>query len=170
MARSVTTSWKLGDGASIPQCPAVDVPEALQEGHLRALLLQDSALWQEGFPQAWESLNRLEFLVLQDNLLGPAARWAHVVLPTAGFGQQDANMINQVVRLLALHQAWTVMGKVCTTGTASAASWLPTGPPFPKAWIPFNRNGRGSFSTAPWPMGTRPLAKKQRLANLLVKA
>ncbi|ROQ89838.1 FAD-dependent oxidoreductase [Desulfosoma caldarium] len=169
-AEAVARLRELWDGASIPQCPALDVPEALQEGHFRALLLQDSALWQEGLPQVWESLSRLDFLVLQDNLLGPAAQWAHVVLPTAAFGEQEGIMINQEGRLLALHQALGRNGESLPDWDGISRLMAADGAAFPKSLDSVYQEWARLFfdgAVADW---NKAAAEKQRLANLLAKA
>ena len=93
---------------SLPESQGLDLAAALQaarESRLKAILvIGDSPNFSNGrLGDALAGLGNLEFLVVHDTFLGPAAELAHVVLPRATFAEKDGtytNLERRVQRLM----------------------------------------------------------------------
>ncbi len=103
---------RFGQGwdAQLPEQPGLGVAAALQaarEGSVKAMfLLGDSVSSATGdLDMGYEALERLEFLVVQDTFLGPAAQRAHVVLPATTFAEEDGTYTNLERRVQLLKKA-----------------------------------------------------------------
>ncbi|MDO8749836.1 MAG: molybdopterin-dependent oxidoreductase [Dehalococcoidia bacterium] len=99
-------SW----GSQLSEQPGLGIAAALHaasEGSVNAmLLLGDSVSTTLGdLDQGYEALERLEFLVVQDTFLGPAAQRAHVVLPATTFAEEDGTYTNLERRVQLLKKA-----------------------------------------------------------------
>ncbi len=99
-----------GWGAQLPQQPGLGVGAALQAargGSVKAMLfLGDIASTEIGDgEQGYEALERLEFLVVQDAFLGPAAQRAHVLLPATTFADDDGTYTSVERRVQILKKA-----------------------------------------------------------------
>ncbi len=160
----------LWDDAPLPQGPGIGVMEALQKGQIRALFLQDSALLEEALAQDLEALSRLEFLVVQENILGPATAWAHVVLPTAAFGEQEGIMINQEGRVLALQKALGRHGESLPDWDGISRLMAADGAPFPKTLDAVYQEWAKLFLGGVVSDWHAAAVKKKRLADLLAGA
>lgn len=103
------------DAWGAPKMPASPstAPFAALDGQLvKGLLLQNAAALLRAEPDAWrERLAQLECLVVLEQVPGPALDIAHVVLPTAAFGEQDGFVVNQERRVLRLQQAFKPCGE-----------------------------------------------------------
>lgn len=169
-ASAVARVRELWDDAPIPSASPEGVLEVVRAGRLRALYLQDSALLEAFSPQDWEeSIRRLEFLVIQENIFGPAAQWAHVHLPAAAFGEQDGIVVNQEGRLLTLQKALGQHGESVPDWEGISRLMAADGAPFPKnlnavyqEWAKLFFDG----AVAHWDRAAR---EKKRLTDLLAK-
>lgn len=162
-----TVVGQLWENAEIPEAPAGGVMEAVRSGRIRALYLQESVLLEETSAQDLEALSRVEFLVLQENILGPAAQWAHVVLPTAAFGEQQGIIVNQEGRFLALGKGLAQHGESLPDWDVISRLMAADGAPFPKTLDAVYQEWAQLFfggAVARWDLVA---AEKKRLADVL---
>jgi predicted molibdopterin-dependent oxidoreductase YjgC len=158
---------ELWDGVELPAPPETGVLEAVSAGRIRALYLQDSALLEEASKEALESLGRLEFLVLQENVLGPAASWAQVVLPTAAFGEQSGIIVNQEGRLLTLAKGLAQQGESLPDWDVLCRLMAADGAPFPQTLEAVYQEWAALFFAGAVAAWDRAAAEKKRLTEIL---
>ncbi|MCU0571425.1 MAG: FAD-dependent oxidoreductase [Syntrophobacteraceae bacterium] len=90
----------------------VAVEELLEAGLIRGLFVQEAHLLWEKDPGKWKDLlGRVELLAVADCSPGPALDLAHVVLPMAGFGEQQGTVINQEGTILDLRRVFEPQGE-----------------------------------------------------------
>uniref|UniRef100_A0A832A0G7 FAD-dependent oxidoreductase n=1 Tax=Desulfacinum infernum TaxID=35837 RepID=A0A832A0G7_9BACT len=166
-APGVARIRELWDGTELPAPPETGGLEAVSAGRIRALYLQDSALLEEASKEALESLGRLEFLVLQENVLGPAASWAQVVLPTAAFGEQSGIIVNQEGRLLTLAKGLAQQGESFPDWDVLCRLMAADGAPFPQTLEAVYQEWAALFFAGAVPAWDRAAAEKKRLAEIL---
>ena len=85
---------------------------AAKEGRMKAmLLLGDSYSYENGeLAEGYDALEGVEFLVVCDSFLSPAAQRAHVVLPAATFAEEDGTYTNLERRVQLSSKAITPRG------------------------------------------------------------
>ncbi len=106
---ALESAWE----CALPVAPGMDTASALEaaaDGRLRAMLLVgDTADLENGAygdgAKALEALEALEFLVVADAFMGPAAQRASVVLPRAAFAEKDGTFTNLERRIQRLKPA-----------------------------------------------------------------
>ncbi len=158
---------ELWDGVVFPESPGKDVLDAVRAGQIRALYLQESALLGEVSAQSLEPLSRLDFLVLQENLLGPASQWAQVVLPTAAFGEQAGIIVNQEGRLLMLQRALGRAGESLPDWDVLCRLMAADGAPFPKTLDAVYQEWAKLFFGGAVDGWDQAAVQKKRLADIL---
>lgn len=158
---------ELWDGAALPDSLGKGVLEAVQEGRIRALYLQESVLLEGAAAQSLDALGRLDFLVLQENILGPASQWAHVVLPTAAFGEQSGIIVNQEGRLLTLEKGLARQGESLPDWDVLCRLMAADGAPFPKTLAAVYQEWAKLFFGGAMEAWDQAAADKRRLADLL---
>ncbi len=104
--RSLEEAW----GCRIAREPGAGLQQVFEDarsGLVRAMFLVGDApdLDNRDSGYALESLKSLEFLVVQDTFLGPAAEQAHVVLPRATFAEKAGSFTNLERRIQTLRPA-----------------------------------------------------------------
>jgi NADH-quinone oxidoreductase subunit G len=92
-----------------PGMGAADILAAAGSGKVRALYLAGSDPLQRN-PAAQDALKALEFLVVQDMFLTPAAELADVVLPAAAPAERDGSYTNVERRVQRSRQATALKG------------------------------------------------------------
>lgn len=97
-------------GVEPPVHAGLTIPEMLEaatEGRLRALWIQGEDLAQSDPNEAHvlQALERLDLLVVQELFLTETARRAHLVLPAAGFLEQDGTFTNGERRIQRVRAA-----------------------------------------------------------------
>ncbi|SMC18835.1 formate dehydrogenase major subunit [Desulfacinum hydrothermale DSM 13146] len=122
--------WEAGD---LPARPSVGTMEALAQGRLKGLFVQESRHLAASGSPAMEALQGVEFLVAQENVAGPALEWADVVLPLAAFGEQRGSIVNQEGRFLELAAALEAGGESLPDWEALARIMAADGTPFPQS-------------------------------------
>ncbi|MDD5038822.1 MAG: molybdopterin-dependent oxidoreductase, partial [Dehalococcoidales bacterium] len=92
---------------SSPGLTLVEMFEAAGQGQLKAAYLigENPALSQPDIQQAINSLDKLEFLVVQDIFLSETARKADVVLPACSFAEKDGTFTNTERRVQRVRKA-----------------------------------------------------------------
>ena len=103
---ALESAWE----CALPAAPGMDTASALEaagDGRLRAMLLVgDSADLENGaHGDGAKALEALEFLVVADAFMGPAAQRASVVLPRAAFAEKDGTFTNLERRIQRLKPA-----------------------------------------------------------------
>jgi formate dehydrogenase alpha subunit len=97
-------------GKAPPERAGLTIPEMLEgatQGRLRGLWIQgeDVAQSDPGEVHVLDALGRLELLVVQELFLTETARLAHLVLPAAGFLEQDGTFTNAERRIQRVRRA-----------------------------------------------------------------
>jgi formate dehydrogenase alpha subunit len=97
-------------GGEPPASPGLTLPlmlEAARSGRLRALWIQgeDVAQSDPDETRVLEALEALDLLVVQELFLTETARRAHLVLPAAGFLEQDGTFTNAERRIQRVRRA-----------------------------------------------------------------
>jgi formate dehydrogenase alpha subunit len=105
------TAW----GCSLPSKPGLTLTEILDaasEGQIKALYLtgENPTLSEPEAGHTQETLEKLEFLVVQDIFLSETARLAHVVLPAATFAEKDGTFTNTERRVQRVRKAIEPVG------------------------------------------------------------
>ncbi|HLF03856.1 MAG TPA: molybdopterin-dependent oxidoreductase, partial [Dehalococcoidia bacterium] len=107
-------------GGPLPATPGVGVAEALAGGVKAMLLVGDSANLDNGrLGDGLAALGNLEFLVVVDTFLGPAAQRAHVVLPRSTFAEKHGTYTNLERRIQRLQPSMHPK-----KGEAQAEGWV----------------------------------------------
>jgi formate dehydrogenase alpha subunit len=106
-------AWGLG---SLPEKPGLTVMEMMDlahEGKLKSLYIigENPLLSDPDLQHARESLEKLEFLVVQDIFLTETARLAHVVLPSASFAEKEGTFTNTERKIQRVRKAVTAPGE-----------------------------------------------------------
>ncbi len=124
---------ELWDTPALPEAASFGVVEGIDSGRLRGLFVQESVFLTEASHAArLESLKKMEFIALVDNVGGPAVEFAHVVLPAAAFGEAPGLVVNQEGRLLPLEQAMVPAGEALPDWDVMIRIMAAQGLPFPK--------------------------------------
>ncbi len=102
-------------GCLLPTEPGLTVTEMLDaayQGKVKAIYLvgENPALSEPDAGHASESLDKLEFLVVQDVFLSETARFANVVLPTITFAEKDGTFTNTERRVQRVRKAIKPIG------------------------------------------------------------
>jgi predicted molibdopterin-dependent oxidoreductase YjgC len=105
------TAW----GSTMSTEPGLTLTEifsAAHEGKIKALYLvgENPVLSDPDASHVRESLERLDFLVVQDMFLTETAQFAHVVLPAASFAERDGTFTNTERRVQQVRQALAPAG------------------------------------------------------------
>jgi formate dehydrogenase alpha subunit len=89
-----------------------EMSEAVQKGQIKAIYLigENPALSEPDIQQVINSLDRLEFLVVQDIFLSETARKADVVLPACSFAEKDGTFTNTERRVQRVRKAINEIG------------------------------------------------------------
>ena len=108
--QSLESAW---GGCALPSSPGLGAAAALQaaqEGRVRAMLVVgDSANFENGkLPGGLAALETLDFLVVLDTFLSPAAERASVVLPRATFAEKEGTFTNLERRIQRLRRVLPV--------------------------------------------------------------
>ncbi|MSQ06137.1 MAG: hypothetical protein EXR54_04865 [Dehalococcoidia bacterium] len=107
-------------GGSLPAAPGLGVAQALAGGVKAMLLVGDSANLDNGrLGDGLAALGSLEFLVVVDTFLGPAAQRAHVVLPRSTFAEKHGTCTNLERRIQRLQPSMHPK-----RGEAKAEGWV----------------------------------------------
>jgi formate dehydrogenase alpha subunit len=127
-------------GAAPPEAPGLTIPEmfeAARGGSLRALWImgEDVAQSDPDETRVREALAALDFLVVQELFETDTARYAHVLLPAAGYLEQEGTFTNGERRIQHVRKAvsppgaarpdWAVVADVAR---ALGADWRYAGP------------------------------------------
>jgi formate dehydrogenase alpha subunit len=122
-------------GSVPPEEPGITVPEmidAAARGELRGLWIQGEDIAQSDPNEAhvFMALSKLDFLMVQEMFFSETARYAHLVLPTAGALEQEGTFTNGERRIQRVRAAvrppgearpdWSVIRDVAV---AMGASW-----------------------------------------------
>jgi len=122
-------------GVPPPERPGLTIPEMLEAakaGDMRALWIQgeDVAQSDPGESQVLAALEALELLVVQELFLTETGRRAHVVLPAAGWLEQDGTFTNGERRIQRVRPALDPPGQarpdwevVCDVARALGLPW-----------------------------------------------
>jgi predicted molibdopterin-dependent oxidoreductase YjgC len=118
--QAVESVW----GCDLPTFPGLRLAAAIQaagEGRVRAMLvIGDSANFNNGkLGDGLAALEKLEFLVVHDTFLSPAAQRAHVVLPRVTFAEKEGTFTNLERRIQKLKPALNM-----SSGEARPESWV----------------------------------------------
>ncbi|MHC1728094.1 MAG: molybdopterin-dependent oxidoreductase [Syntrophobacteraceae bacterium] len=97
-------------GVEPPAKPGMTWPEmfsAIERGELKGLYLIGVDPFELGLPaeQVTKALEKLEFLIVEDCIQSPACSYAHLVLPSRGFVENEGTAINSERRLQKLEKA-----------------------------------------------------------------
>lgn len=107
-----------------PGLTLMEIMDAAHNGEIRAVYLmgENPVISEPDMRHTKESLQKLDFLVVQDMFLSETAELAHVVLPAASFAEKDGTFTNterrvQRVRkviepLHGSHPDWQILGLV----------------------------------------------------------
>jgi predicted molibdopterin-dependent oxidoreductase YjgC len=111
-------------GCVLPTGPGLGLAAAVQaagEGRVRAMLvIGDSANFVNGkLGDGLAALEKLEFLVVHDTFLSPAAQRAHVVLPRVTFAEKEGTFTNLERRIQKLKPVLNI-----NDGEARPESWV----------------------------------------------
>lgn len=89
-------AWSVGKLPDQPGLTATEMMEAAGKGALKALYIigENPMVSDPDLHHARESLEKLEFLVVQDIFLTETAEYADVVLPAASFAEKDGTFTN----------------------------------------------------------------------------
>ncbi len=132
------TAW----GCSLPASPGLTLIEMLEAAYrkeIKALYLvgENPALSDPDIRHVWESLAKLEFLVVQDIFLSETAKFAHVVLPAASFAERDGTFTNTERRVQRVRKAIKPIGDsrpdwwiICQVAKRSGARGFDYSQPF----------------------------------------
>ena len=132
------TAW----GCSLPASPGLTLIEMLEGAYrkeIKALYLvgENPALSDPDIRHVWESLAKLEFLVVQDIFLSETAKFAHVVLPAASFAERDGTFTNTERRVQRVRKAIKPIGDsrpdwwiICQVAKRSGARGFDYSQPF----------------------------------------
>ncbi|MDP2871704.1 MAG: formate dehydrogenase subunit alpha [Bacillota bacterium] len=95
-----------------PGLTLVEMSEAVQQGQIKAIYLigENPALSEPDIQQVINSLDKLEFLVVQDIFLSETARKADVVLPACSFAEKDGTFTNTERRVQRIRKAISEIG------------------------------------------------------------
>ena len=111
VADQETTDWfNEYYGTNLPAKPGltlVEMMNAAHSGDLKVLYIhgEDPVLSDADIQHTKEALGNLEMLVVQDLFLTDTAQCADVVLPAAGWGEQEGTFTNGERRVQCLHKA-----------------------------------------------------------------
>ena len=97
-------------GVKLDDKPGLTIGEMLEAAHdkkIKAMYImgENPMLSDPDLTHVEESLDSLEFLVVQDIFLTETAKKAHVVLPAAAFAEKDGTFTNTERRVQRLHKA-----------------------------------------------------------------
>jgi formate dehydrogenase alpha subunit len=103
-------------GTALPESPGKRLPELLEAaraGSLRALWIQGEDLAQSDPDQSrvTEALARLDFVLVQELFPSETQRFAHLVLPAAGYLEQDGTFTNAERRIQRVRAAVAAPGE-----------------------------------------------------------
>ena len=95
-----------------PGLTLTEIFSAAHEGKIKAIYLvgENPVLSDPDASHVRESLERLDFLVVQDMFLSETAQFAHVVLPAASFAERDGTFTNTERRVQRVRQALAPAG------------------------------------------------------------
>ena len=118
--QALESAWS----CALPSAPGLGVADALRgarEGRIRAMLvLGDSPHLENGkLGDSLAALEALDFLVVHDTFLSPAAQRASVVLPRVTFAEKEGTYTNLERRIQRLKPALLV-----DNGDSQAESWV----------------------------------------------
>lgn len=111
VADQETTDWfNEYYGTNLPAKPGltlVEMMNAAHSGDLKVLYIhgEDPVLSDADIQHTKEALGNLEMLIVQDLFLTDTAQCADVVLPAAGWGEQEGTFTNGERRVQCLHKA-----------------------------------------------------------------
>ena len=90
---------------------------AAHAGDLKVLYIhgEDPVLSDADVQHTKEALENLEMLVVQECFLTDTAQCADVVLPAAGWGEQEGTFTSGERRVQCLHKAWVYQEHYSTT-------------------------------------------------------
>ena len=97
---------------SSPGLTLMEMSQAALEGRIKAIYLigENPALSEPDIGHVTDSLDKLEFLVVQDIFLSETARRADVVLPACSFAERDGTFTNTERRVQRVRQAIDQIG------------------------------------------------------------
>ncbi len=103
-----------------PGLKATEISEKIMEGKIRALYVmgENPVLSDPNMAHTIKSLERLDFLLVQDIFLTETGRLAHVVLPAVCFAEKDGTFINTERRVQRVRKA------LIPPGEAKEDSWI----------------------------------------------
>ena len=89
-------AWGVKNLPSAPGLTATDMMEKAHEGELKAMYIlgENPMISDPDLSHVKESLEKLDFLVVQDIFLTETAHMADVVLPSASFAEKDGTFVN----------------------------------------------------------------------------
>ncbi|TVR68159.1 MAG: formate dehydrogenase subunit alpha [Spirochaetaceae bacterium] len=90
-----------------PGLSTVEIMHAAHEGRVRGLYImgENPMVTDPDLNHTRESLERLDFLVVQDIFETETTRYAHVVLPAASFAEKEGTFVNSDRRVLRVRKA-----------------------------------------------------------------
>jgi formate dehydrogenase alpha subunit len=102
-------------GCKLPEKPGLTITElfdAAYRGELKALYIigENPLLSEPDISHAREALERVDFLVVQDNFLSETAKLADVVLPGVSFAEKDGTFTNTERRVQRVRKAVEPVG------------------------------------------------------------
>lgn len=105
-------AWNVADLDAKPGLTQPEMIDSAYTGNLKALYIvgENPALSHPDINHVRESLNNLEFLVVQDMFLTETARLAHIVLPAASFAEKDGTFTSTERRVQRIHKAIEPIG------------------------------------------------------------
>ncbi|NLI83117.1 MAG: molybdopterin-dependent oxidoreductase [Deltaproteobacteria bacterium] len=113
-SRRCAEAWGID---SLTQKQGLEMDEFLKSKKTKALFVQNpGALTAEDSLQWKKKLKSIEFLVVQDTVPGVAMEVAQVVLPVAGFGEQQGSVFN-------LEQSFLQLGEAIPPAGQALADW-----------------------------------------------
>jgi formate dehydrogenase major subunit len=103
-------------GVTLPEKPGLTIPkiiDAAGDGSLKALWVmgENPMMSDPDVEHVEKSLKNLDLLVVQDIFLAETGRLAHVVLPTASWGEKDGTYTNTERRVQRVRKAVTSPGE-----------------------------------------------------------
>ena len=105
-------AWNVADLDAKPGLTQPEMIDSAYTGNLKALYIvgENPALSHPDINHVRESLNNLEFLVVQDMFLTETARLAHIVLPAASFAEKDGTFTSTERRVQRIRKAIEPIG------------------------------------------------------------